>query len=78
MDFEGKCPHCGWEVSYTCEECKTEIYPLEAEQCKNCGWFHCPECHACLCTRSFIPGQDKSNKEITIKSTDILDQEERK
>lgn len=52
MDENGRCPHCGWVVSYTCPNCGYDIYPnKDLIQCPICFYFKCPICDNCKCNK---------------------------
>ncbi|MHA1581892.1 MAG: zinc ribbon domain-containing protein [Candidatus Baldrarchaeia archaeon] len=48
-NFGIKCPKCGELIIFKCWNCGNYFYVKDAELCKFCNWYICPECKECGC-----------------------------
>lgn len=53
------CDMCGWEATYKCWNCKSEVSHKTSDKCSFCGWYSCISCGECGCS----PFRPQSNEE---------------
>ena len=44
---ETKCPSCGGEIQFYCNNCRTPFLVKDTKECSICKWFICPYCESC-------------------------------